>query len=269
MNVLITRPKEDTPRLVDALEERGHQVFSEPLLSIELEVDPVMDLSGVQALVFTSVNGTRAFARLSAERSLPVLTVGEATAAEAREHGFAAVESAGGDVGDLADLIIARLDARSGPLFHAAGSEVAGDLAGTLAAAGFAIRRGVLYKATAAKALTGEAQALLAHSGLDAAVFFSPRTAGTFARLVESAGLRSACMRMTAYCLSGRVAERARMLPWAAVHVADRPSQHALLAVLNATAGEASATVTRGETVPDDKPAGASDMTSDLSESPA
>jgi hypothetical protein len=166
-------------------------------------------------------------------------------------------------------LIIARLDARSGPLFHAAGSEVAGDLAGTLAAAGFAIRRGVLYKARAAKALTGEVQALLAHNGLDAAMFFSPKTAGTFARLVESTGLRSACMRMTAYCLSGRVAERARMLPWAAVHVADRPSQHALVAILNATAVEASAKVTGGETVQDDKPAEASNLASDLSESPA
>jgi uroporphyrinogen-III synthase len=110
MHILVTRPKEDARRLVDALEARGHRVFSEPLLSIEPQVDPAIDLSGVQALVFTSVNCVRVFARRSAERSLPVLAVGEATAAEARELGFTAVESANGDVGDLADLIIARLD---------------------------------------------------------------------------------------------------------------------------------------------------------------
>lgn len=239
MRILITRPRDDARRLADLLQARGHQVFCEPLLTIEPEADAAIDLTGVQALVFTSANGVRAFARSSAQRRLPVFSVGEATAAVARDLGFATVTRAGGDVGSLAALIIASLDPNRGPLFHAVGKHAAGDLTGSLAAAGFGVRRVALYEAKAAGALTEKATSLLAGRELDAAVFFSPRTAETFVRLVEGAGLRSACSRMFAYCLSESIAERARELPWAAMHTTERPNQDALLAVLDARAREA------------------------------
>src|SRR5229473_1898951 len=113
MQALITRPIEDAGELAAAL-----------------------SLRGVQAVLFTSANGARAFARATARRDLAVIAVGDATARTARALGFADIASAGGDVGDLAALVAARLDPRRGALLHAAGSVVAGDLAARLRAAG-------------------------------------------------------------------------------------------------------------------------------------
>ena len=246
MRVLVTRPAEDARSLVAALEARGHQAIIEPMLTIT----PVTgngappDLAGVQALLFTSANGVRALARLSAERGLPVFTVGEASAAAARAAGFTRVESAGGELEDLARLAAGRLDPTSGALFHAAGSKLAGDLGGALEEAGFTVRREVLYHAAAADVLSERLRAMLAGAQVDAATFFSPRTAGTFVRLVQDAGLAGVCARITAVALSQAVAEKLGDLAWAGVAVAARPEQEALLARLDAIAAGTSPAVT-------------------------
>src|SRR6202042_3296229 len=122
--------------------------------------------------------------------------VGDATAAAAREAGFADIASAGGAVEDLAKLVIARLKPKDGALIHAAGSVTAGDLSGMLEAAGFAVRRAVLYEAAPSEALSPATRDAIARGEIDAALFFSPRNAATFVRLAT--GLDEGCKHMIA-----------------------------------------------------------------------
>ena len=141
----------------------------------------------MQAILFTSANGVRAFAGLSPRRDIGVLAVGDATAAAARAAGFTAVESAGGDVGDLVRLTKQRLKPEAGPLFHAAGSAVAGDLARLLGEGGFTLRRRMLYESNAATDFTPAARSALLAGQVDQVVLFSPRTAATFVALAKAA----------------------------------------------------------------------------------
>ena len=234
MRVLITRPEADAGRLVEALKARGHTALVEPLLEIQPVQSEAPDLAGVQALLFTSANGLRALAALTSERDLPVFTVGDASAEAARAEGFRAVASAGGDVEDLARLIKARLDPAAGPLFHGAGATLAGDLKGLLDADGFAVRRAVLYNAKTVEAFSDGARQALRDGSVDAVLLFSPRTAETFAELVEMQGLTEALRGCAAGCLSAAVARKVEHLPWAGVRVARQPSGEALLAELDA-----------------------------------
>lgn len=232
MRVLLTRPREDAERLAALLAERGIDSLIEPLIDIVPRSEACPDLDGVQALLVTSANGVRAFAGLTAERRLPLFAVGDATARAAREAGFERVASAGGDVDDLARLVIERLDPKDGALCHVAGSAVAGDLGGRLEAAGFATRRAVLYEARPRRALSPEAAAALTGGALEAVLFFSPRTAASFVTLAQGAGLREACKGLAAFCLSPAVAAAIEDLPWRAVRVAARPTQAALIQLL-------------------------------------
>ncbi len=177
----------------------------------------------------------RAFARAAADRALPVFAVGDATAAAARDAGFADVASAGGAVGDLAALVAARGDPAAGALLHVAGSAVAGDLAGLLEAEGFTVRRVVLYSATPAEALDPDVRTALAAGAVHAVLFFSPRSAATFASVARAAGLAEACARVRLLALSGAVVEAAGALSWGGVTVAAEPTQTALLAAFDAT----------------------------------
>src|SRR5487761_972144 len=121
LQALVTRPREAADRLAAALAERGVAALIEPLLEVRFDAPTAPDLTGVQAVLCTSANGVRALARASGERRLPLLAVGEATAARARVEGFAAVASAGGDVADLAQQAVARFDPRHGRLLQICG----------------------------------------------------------------------------------------------------------------------------------------------------
>ena len=238
LTALVTRPSDDAAGLASALQARGIAVVLEPLLDIAYHDDAHPDLSGVQALLFTSANGVRAFARVSGERGLPVLAVGEATAASARDAGFGAVANANGDVADLARLAASRLRPEAGRLLHVAGSAVAGDLGAALKAIGFAVERAVLYDARPATALSDATVAALTAETIDLALFYSPRTAAIFARLIGDDGLGEPLRRVTAIAISAAVAATLAPLPFRECVVATRPNQPSLLAAIDACVAE-------------------------------
>ncbi|WP_309627033.1 uroporphyrinogen-III synthase [Brevundimonas sp.] len=123
--VWVTRARPGADRTAERLTALGHTPLVVPLLAIR-PLDVTLDLDGVQALAFTSLNGVAAFAALSTERSLPVFAVGDATARAASEAGFASVRSADGDLSALAALL--RSGARGLSVLHPGAAEPAGDL---------------------------------------------------------------------------------------------------------------------------------------------
>lgn len=232
MRLLVTRPAEDAAALAERLRGMGIEPVMAPLFTIEHLSGAAPDLSGVQAILFTSANGVRAFARASIERAQPVFAVGGASAEAARKAGFVRVESAGGDVDDLARLITTRLDPGGGALYQASGRDVAGDLAGALEGAGFTLRREVLYRAEAAARLPPEAAQALSVRTLDGVLLFSPRTGAVFVRLALAAGHEAALAGMYAYCLSRAVENEIAGVRWRGVRVADEPEMQSLLDLL-------------------------------------
>ncbi|HKS90007.1 MAG TPA: uroporphyrinogen-III synthase, partial [Stellaceae bacterium] len=233
LRAIATRPRAEAEGLATALAARGIDTIIEPMLEIRCFAGPPPDIAGVRAVLCTSANGVRAFARACPERAVPLFAVGEATAARAHAEGFAHVESAGGAVGDLARLVVERLDPRAGRLLHCTGNAVAGNLAGELGAAGFSVERAVLYEARPAAALSRTTAAALAAGCIDVALFFSPRTAAIFVRLAAAAGLAAAMRRVAAISISAAADAALTPLIFGERHIARRPDQAGILAALD------------------------------------
>jgi len=229
MHVLITRSREDAAPLAATLREVGVESTSAPLLEIVYLNETLPDLTAIHGLLITSVNGIRAFARLSPRHDLIVWAVGDASARMATGLGFPQVRSASGDVDALAALVCKQADP-AGALLHVAGTRLAGDLAGHLESAGFSCQRCVLYEARTAEHLSVETTALLAARRLDGVLLYSPRTAAVFGALVKTAGLQDTLQAVTAYCLSPAVAARIGDLPWKRIAVAAAPHEATLIA---------------------------------------
>lgn len=233
---LITRPRADAEALAEAVRALGAEPLLAPMLEIENLPGDAPDVAGVQAILLTSANGARALAaRLSAGHAaydLPVFAVGDATARVARECGLMVPEVAGGDVDALAKAVGEALEPATGRLLHVAGRDVAGDLSGRLGEAGFTVERAVLYEARAAGALSPAVLRALEGRAVAFALFFSPRTTGTFVTLCQAAGLSGSLDASAAICLSEAVAAAAREIPWGRVAVATQPTQAALLEAL-------------------------------------
>ena len=233
MGVLVTRPEPgaaETARRVAAL--GWEPVLAPALVLAPRPAEP--PLPATQALLLTSRAAARAVK--PASPAMPVLAVGEATAAEARAHGFVNVTAAEGDAAALAALAASRLDPAAGPLLLAVGAGYGTELAAALRGHGFRVLRRVVYSAEPAAALPEPARAALASEAIVAALFFSPRSAGCAISLLRAAGLAGTLARAEALAVSPRVAavlEAAAPEPrWRGLRVAARPDQDSLLRLL-------------------------------------
>ncbi|MBO6783594.1 MAG: uroporphyrinogen-III synthase [Alphaproteobacteria bacterium] len=235
MRLLVTRPRPDADATKERLERAGHEVLVAPLLEIVPRIPPAgFPGPDVQAFLVTSANGARALADAVSDRATPVFAVGAASAQVAREAGFRHVESADGDVAALASLLRARLRPEGGCLVHAVGSVSAGNLVADLTESGFDACAHVLYEAMACDELPEPIAAALRGRDLRGALFYSPRTARTFLKLVEKANLTPKLRVLTAFCLSHAVAAELAAAEFGGVRVAERPEQDALLRAIEA-----------------------------------
>ena len=230
MRILVTRPEADGAALARRLEALGHQPLLAPLLTVQPLPCPPLDLSDVQAVLATSANGVRALAANQPIRDLPLFVVGPQSEAAARDMGFQHVQSANGDAAALAALVALSIQPAAGTLLHVAGEEADTALTDMLKARGFSVRRKNLYRVEAAVQLPQAAAAALRDSTVDAALFFSPRSARIFTACVARDALK--VEKLIAVCISANTAQALSGLALAQIRVAARPNQDSLLACL-------------------------------------
>jgi uroporphyrinogen-III synthase len=185
MQILLTRPLEDSRALAETLEAEGIEPLIWPLTRIVPTVTALKLPIATDALLFTSANGVRALAALVERRDLPALCVGEATARAARKAGFRDCFSAGGDARALADL--AR---RSGirDFFHPRGADAAGDLKGWLAETGQQVAEAIVYEAGETGPPPAPIAAALARGEVGLVTVWSRRGATILARHLANLG---------------------------------------------------------------------------------
>jgi uroporphyrinogen-III synthase len=232
LKVLVTRPLEDGVEIAARLADMGHQALLAPLLTPRFHDGPLLEESGpdledVQAILASSANGIRALVRRTARRDFSIFAVGPQTAEEARKAGFREIRNADGDAKDLAEAV-SRWAAPKGVLLHVCGEEAPGTLAENLSRHGFNVRRLALYSIEPARQLPSEAVAALKDGSLDAALFFSPRSARLFRELADGLPTDG----LLALCISAATAQALASMPFARTLVAARPNQAAILALI-------------------------------------
>jgi uroporphyrinogen-III synthase len=239
LRALVTRPLPEAEQTALLLREMGLRATVAPMLRI-VPVPPAGEeprVDDLQAIVLTSANAARALiqrplgARLM-ERDLPLFAVGDATAQAAREAGFGRVRSAAGDFRALVAVLERRLEPGRGAVLYPCGEHTAGDLGAALARIQVPCRPVVVYAAQPETMLPREVEQGLRAGRYQLVLFYSPRTAGIFADLVEAYGLQERLQDSLALCLSEAVAGRAQALRWRGIEVAGSPDQESMLALV-------------------------------------
>jgi uroporphyrinogen-III synthase len=232
MRLLVTRPEPDATRTAETLRERGHDVLVAPLLAT---LTIVAEFTGPYAgVLMTSANAARAVTahpRRNELARLPCFTVGGRTEEAARTAGFTDTASADGALGDLVDLVAAKV-ARSARLLYLAGEDRAGDLAGDLAKRGVTVETVVIYRAVAAEKLPPHLTQALRDNTLDAALHYSRRSVTTLLTFAGHSGAMNAVAGLAHYCLSAEVAAPLHEAAAGRISVAARPDEAALLALI-------------------------------------
>jgi uroporphyrinogen-III synthase len=231
MRMLVTRPEPDAAETVARLAALGIPALAVPLLErVTLETS-LPEPRGFAALALTSANALRALEERKAIapfRDLEVFAVGDRTAEAARRLGFNRVVSAGGSFADLIQQIGSR--GLAGPVFHPAARQQSHDLARALAPFGLMTITTEIYEMHARTALPDAVLAELADGGIGAALFYSRRTAETFAALARPLDA-AARRRLGLLCLAEAVAAPLLADRFARIAVAEHPSEKAMLAL--------------------------------------
>ncbi|HEV7959622.1 MAG TPA: uroporphyrinogen-III synthase [Rhizomicrobium sp.] len=227
MRILVTRPIQDGEEIARRVARMGHETLLAPLLTLRFFDGAPLDLAGIQAVLVTSANGARALARRTAKRDVAIFAVGPQSAQAAEAVGFVRVRNAGGDAAALADAVLGWATPGSGVLLHASGEESGDALCEALAAHGFDARREVLYRMERGVHLPPHAAEAIRRGEIEAALFFSPKSAELFAACVARDGLSTD--RMIAICISANTAKALDGLPFAEMRIAATPDQDALL----------------------------------------
>ncbi len=218
--VWVTRTAPEAEATAARLAALGLTAIVAPVLAARTIAEASIDLAGVEALAFSSGHAINAFTALSDERTLPVFTVGAATANRASSAGFGVVRSADGGATALAQLI-ASAEPRLQLVLHPGAREPAADLVALLA------ERGVLARAVAVYETipTGLAAP---PDVIDAILIHSARGAGQVAALVVEADRG----RIAVFAISETAAAPLRGLGFARVLAAAWPNESALLDLL-------------------------------------
>ena len=224
--VLITRPEPAASATAALLSARGYQVHLAPMLAIA----PVLGLAvrKVQAILVTSANALAALAAY--DRATRLLTVGDATAAQAQAMGFDDVRSAGRDAVALARMAGAQLDPTGGTVLLVSGNGQGLPLMQELRAQGFRVIRRIAYRRVAAHTLPVAALAALQAGRIGTALFYSADTARAFLRC--AADHKAALADIEALAISPQTAQALRSVAWRGLRVAAHPNQDELVALL-------------------------------------
>ncbi|RYE11010.1 MAG: uroporphyrinogen-III synthase [Hyphomicrobiales bacterium] len=225
VRMLVTRPEPDASETAARLAALDIDALVEPLLIAEILTTTLPAAGGFAALAVTSANALRALhdrGELPRLRNLPVYTVGDRTAAVARHYGFAQVTSADGSFGDLVALL-ARTGL-AGPVLYPAARHQSGDLGKALAPHGIMVITTPVYSMNPARQFSRD----LAAEPLDAALFYSRRTAETFAGLAGNLRNKS---KLGMLCMSEAIAEPLIAAHFVRVSLAEHPSEGAMMAL--------------------------------------
>jgi uroporphyrinogen-III synthase len=229
--VLITRPEPGASETAARVAALGLRPITAPVLEIRILSGRLPLAARLQAIVTASGNTIPAFPLTY--HHLPLLAVGEMTAARASAAGFTRVTSANGDARALAALAGQTCDIKGAPLLLATGRNQGEALAADLRARGFRVIRRAVYTAVPVPALPEVACEALAGGNVTAALFFSAETARHCVLLLQRARLQEAIRTVDALAIGQPAAMALEALPWRRIRVAARPTQDAMLALLS------------------------------------
>ncbi|MGE4350782.1 MAG: uroporphyrinogen-III synthase [Bdellovibrionales bacterium] len=233
--VWVTRPKSVAVKTAQRLAQKGYAVLTEPLLEIVFTLSPPPVCETEPALVLTSQTAILA-AQTQPDLFTPYVEcacycVGDQTATAARSFGFKKILSVQPDGTHLAQAMVAQ-EPSDKILLHLGGENLSAQPAQAFAQAGRDYRHWSLYRTDAVKNLTAESRRWLQGSEKGAVLFYSPRTAETFVKLIKQDKLEACCKQLIAIGLSPVVTHALGPLEWRHCRASEQATEESLIQAL-------------------------------------
>ncbi|MBZ9908875.1 uroporphyrinogen-III synthase [Mesorhizobium sp. BR115XR7A] len=235
LRVLVTRPEPGASRTARKLEEMGFEPLLLPLTeTMALPVDAKAIPEDVAAVAITSANAVRHAPRdlIAVLSKLPCHAVGRRTAEAARKAGFLSVNEGPGDAEALADGMAIAFSGKT--IVYLCGRVRFPAFEQKLEAAHAQAHAVETYDTLAVSYSDEAILPLISGQSVDVVLLYSAMAAAEMQTLARRLTLQQAFEKTRFFALSARIAAAFGGGTGKAMHVAARPDEEALLALLRA-----------------------------------
>ncbi|MER8489482.1 uroporphyrinogen-III synthase [Mesorhizobium australicum] len=235
LRVLVTRPEPGASRTARKLEETGFEPLLLPLTeTMALPVDAKGVPDDVAAVAITSANAVRHAPRdiIAVLSNLPCYAVGRRTAEAARKAGFLSVNEGPGDAEALADGMAIAFSGKT--IVYLCGRVRFHAFEQRLKAAHVQVHAVATYGTLAVTHSEEAVLQLISGQSVDAVLLYSAKAAAEMQILARRPALHQTFEKTHFFALSARIAVAFGDSTGKAMHVAARPDEEALLALLRA-----------------------------------
>ena len=222
MNIILTRPLNDTENLMNELFNLGHNILHVPTLKItRANIGPV-NIKNYSALVFTSSNAVKNLQVIGEKQKIKCFCVGSITEKIARLSGFSKTISASGNVNALKNLMLNSKELKKNDkLAYICGDQITLELDKELGKEGFKVKKIINYFSEKITSLNYANIDLIKKYPPNAIFVYSLRSAESFNSIVVNYSLAPLMTQSVVMCISKKIKDYFLKSGWKRIQVFD------------------------------------------------
>ena len=208
MNIILTRPLNDTENLMQELFNLGHKIIHVPTLKIKSANLEKIDIENFNALVFTSSNAVKNLSVKGEKENIKCFCVGSVTEKIARLSGFTKTISASGNVNALKNLILNSNELKKNDkLAYICGDQITLELDKELGREGFRVKKFINYFSEKITSLNDANIDLIKKYPPNVIFVYSLRSAESFNSIVANYSLAPMMTQSIVMCISKKIVD--------------------------------------------------------------
>ena len=208
MNIILTRPLNDTENLMQELFNLGHKIIHIPTLKIKSANLEKIDIENFNALVFTSSNAVKNLSIKGEKKNIKCFCVGSVTEKIARLNGFTKTISASGNVNALKNLILNTKELKKNDkLAYICGDQITLELDKELGREGFRVKKFINYFSEKITSLNDANIDLIKKYPPNVIFVYSLRSAESFNSIVANYSLAPMMTQSIVMCISKKIVD--------------------------------------------------------------
>ena len=215
MNIILTRPLNDTENLMQELFNLGHKIMHIPTLKIKNASLEKINIEDYNAFVFTSSNAVRNLKVSGEKKNIKCFCVGSVTEKVARLSGFTKTISASGNVNALKNLIINSKELKKNDkLAYICGDQITLELDRELGREGFKVKKIINYVSEKITSLNDANINLIKKYPPNVIFVYSLRSAESFNSIVANYSLAPMMTQSIVMCISKKIVDFFNKAGW-------------------------------------------------------
>ena len=215
MNIILTRPLNDTENLMQELFNLGHKIIHIPTLKIKSANLEKIDIENFNALVFTSSNAVKNLSIKGEKKNIKCFCVGSVTEKIARLNGFTKTISASGNVNALKNLILNTKELKKNDkLAYICGDQITLELDKELGREGFKVKKIINYFSEKITSLNDANIDLIKKYPPNVIFVYSLRSAESFNSIVANYSLAPMMTQSIVMCISKKIVDYLNKAGW-------------------------------------------------------